>query len=143
MQKHGCTALWRDLPTPEFMRVIGRGSQKCSRAMHLVGALHDGKLIGYSSPVLDEDPASPETANVPPLHGLAQFVGTCSWFDNRIWKLRCVLEGARLGAPLGTKTHQCEQAISNHWLLGVGHWDEASPAEIDRVQRFRSAPPVV
>lgn len=36
-------------------QVDGRGSQQCSEYVHLVGALHDGTFMGYSSPVLDED----------------------------------------------------------------------------------------
>ena len=64
--------MWEDLPTPQYMRGIGKGSQKVSRFVRLVGTLHDGGLLGCSSPVLDEDPEHPEIACVPPLHGLDQ-----------------------------------------------------------------------
>ena len=69
MQQRCFGVVWQDLPVPEFMRAIGRDAHKYSRAPHLVRALHDGKLVGYSSPVLAEDPASFEAANVPPLYG--------------------------------------------------------------------------
>lgn len=51
MEWRGFKAIWQDLPVREYMRGVGKGSVRCSRAVHLVGALHDGTFIGYISPV--------------------------------------------------------------------------------------------
>ena len=72
MKKHGFQVVWKELATPEYVRGVGKGSQRCSRMVHLVGALHDGEPIGYSSPVLDEDLAGPDASCTPLLYSLAQ-----------------------------------------------------------------------
>ena len=47
MQRHGFKAVYETLLVPEFMRGIGRGAQRSSQCVHLIGALHTGKLLGY------------------------------------------------------------------------------------------------
>ena len=137
MEAAGFKAIWEDLTTPQYMRGVSKGSQKASKFVHLVGALHDGKLLGYSMPVLDEDPEHPETACIPPLYGLDQLSGMNSYFDSRGGKIVCTLEGAQVDWPPGTRVLQCEKGASGHWLLGVGHWDKVSKSELARVQRIR------
>ena len=115
------------------MRGVGKGSQKASKFVHLVGALHDGGLLGYSTPVLDEDPEHPEIACIPPLYGLDQLSGMNSYFDSRGGKIVCIPEGKSVDWPPGTRVLQCEKGASGHWLLGVGHWDKVQQSEIQGV----------
>lgn len=65
MEQNGFQVVWRDLLEPQYMRGVGRGSQKCTQYVRLVGALHDGSLLGYFAPVLDDDPDHPDTAQCP------------------------------------------------------------------------------
>ena len=137
MQRHGSEAIWETLPTPEFIRGVGRGAQRCSRKVHLVGALHDGRLLGFDAPVLDEDPASPESAGVPPLYSLTQLASDNSFFDCRSGRIFLPPEGQEATWPRGTRILQCEKGSGGHWMLGVGHWDKVSRAELSRVQGLR------
>ena len=66
MEAVGFPAVWEDLVVFQFMRGIGRGSQTASRMVLLVGALHDGKLFGYSRLVLGEGLAHPVASLTPP-----------------------------------------------------------------------------
>ena len=105
MEKRGFNAIWETLPQPGFKRGIGRGSQKCSKHVHLVGALHGGKLTGYSPPVPDEDASHPEAAlTPPPFYGLNQFSGMSSLFDVKSGKLVCIPEGESVAWPEGIRT---------------------------------------
>ena len=118
------------------MRGIGRGAQRSSQAVHLIGALHDGKLLGYSCPVLEDDPLHPETANIPPLFGLDDMNSLNTWFCSGTGALYSLPKGAVPTWPAGTRKLQCEKSPSGHWLLGVGHWDKVQQPEIDRVLRI-------
>ena len=138
MEKQGFKATWQYLLHPGSMGGIGRGSQQCSKFVHLIGALHDGKFIAYSSLVLGEGPSHPETAATPPLYGLNQFSGMNSLSDSRSRKFVCVREGKSVDWLAGVRALQCEQASSGHWLLGVGHWGKVPRSEVERVQRIRS-----
>ena len=89
MQKHGFAGICEPLLHPEYMRGIGRGSQMCSRAVHRVGALHDGGVTGKSSPVLDKDESAPESAFVPFLHSFAQLFGMNGLFDAKLGRPHC------------------------------------------------------
>ena len=139
MQKHGFQAIWTDLPKPEWMRGVGRGSQKCSRRVNLVGALHDGKLLGFDAPVLDYDPESPESAMVPPLYSLTQLAGDNALFCRKIGRMYIPPEGEAVSWPGGTRILQCERAPGGHWLLGVGHWDRVDRKELQRVRDLRKS----
>ena len=66
MEAHGFRSTWKELAVPQYMRGIGKGSQRASKFVHLVGAPHDGGFIGHSSLVLDEGPGHLEIASVPP-----------------------------------------------------------------------------
>ena len=72
MEAQGFSAVWGTFATPQFLRGIGHGSKKASKVVHLIGALHDGKLLGYSAPVLDEGPVNPGGELSPPLFSLDQ-----------------------------------------------------------------------
>ena len=115
MEGRGFKFIWQNLPTPEYMRGIGRGCQRCSKYVHLVGAFHDGKFIGYCSPVQDEDPARPETPFISFLHGLTQFAGMSIWFDSKFGKL-CFVFGVAVSMGL------LERAFisANRQRLGIG-----------------------
>ena len=126
------------MPTPQYMRGVGEGSQKASRCVHLVGALHDGRLLGYSSLVLGEDPGHPEIASVPLLNGFDQFSRMNSTFDSRSGRIICIHEGESVSWPKGTRILQREQVASGHCLVGVGYWDRVSIAEVDRVKKIRA-----
>lgn len=109
---------------PEFMMGVGRGAQKCNRKVNLVGALHDGRLIGYEAPVLDVDPGCPESSGVPPLHGLIQFAAGNALFCGIVGGVYCLPAGSNVGWPNGIRTLPCERAPGGHWLLGFGRWDK-------------------
>ena len=64
-------------------------------------------------------------------------------FDSTSGKLCCVPGGGQIKWPAGIRTLQREQAASGHWFLGVGRWDNVTPAEVERVQRIRNVPPVL
>ena len=57
--------------------------------VHLVGALHVGKFVWYSSMVFDEDPGSPEIAWTPPLYSFTQLTSMSLLFDTKPGKLHC------------------------------------------------------
>ena len=137
MERAGFKASWENLAVPQYMRGIWKGSQRASKICHLVGALHDGRLIGYSSPVLDEDPEHPEIASVPPLYGLEQLSGINGMFDSKSGRIICIPDGESVKWLAGTRILQCERTPSGHWLLGVGHWDKVSPDELARVREIR------
>ena len=111
-------------------------TKKASQLVHLV-TLHDGKLLGYSSPVLDEDPSNPSGALTPPLFSLEQIAGLNGLFDSRRGQIHCLPEGTTVTLPPGTRTLQCDKSPSGHWLLGVSHWGSVTPAERQRVQGIR------
>ena len=96
MQRHGFEAIWEMLPTPEYIRGVGRGSQTCSRKVHMVGALHDGRLLAFEAPVLDEDPLSPESEGVPPLYSLTKMAQDGSYFSSEDGQLIIPPKGSRI-----------------------------------------------
>ena len=106
--------------------------------MDLLGALHDGKLLGFSALVLDPDPENPETAMVPPLYSLSQFASDNSLFDSRAGRIYMPPEGEAIAWPRGTRILQCERSAGGHWLLGVGHWDKVDASEMSRVRQLRA-----
>ena len=139
MEVRGFKAVWETLPTPQYMRGICNGSQNASRFVHFVGVLRDGGLIGYSSFVLGEGPEHPEIAAVPALYGLDQLSGMNGMFDCRRGRVICIPEGKSVDWPPGIRILQCDRAASGLWLLGVGHWDRVTDAEINRVRRIRAS----
>ena len=105
--------------------------------VHLVGVLHDGKLLGYSSPVLDEDPVNPGGELTLPLFSLDQISALNGLFDSRRGQIHCLPEGTSVTLLAGTGTLQCDKSPSGHWLLGVSHWGSVTLAERQRVQGIR------
>ena len=112
------------------MRGVGRRSQRCTQSVTLIGALHDGGLLEYTGPVLEDDPSHPETALTLPLYGLDQLTSINSWFCSKIGTLVSLPENGVVQWPPGTRKLQCDRSPSGHWLLGVGHWDKVRPSEI-------------
>ena len=110
-----------------------RGSQTCTKYVDFVGVLREGKLLGSTSRVLDDDPDNPETALTPPLYGLEQMAGTNVWFVSKAGALMCVPEGQAIQCPSGIRRFQCERSPSGHWYLGVWHGDKVRPEEGARV----------
>ena len=139
MEAKGFQAIWTALAQPEFMRGVGRGSQKCSWKVDLVGALHTGELISYQAPVLDSEPDDPGADGVPPLYGLCQLGELNSLFNSRTGELICLPEGESVSYPAGTRILQCEKAPGGHWLLGVDHWSKVPSEVADRVRSLRMA----
>ena len=140
MEQHGFKAVWSTFAKPEYMRGVGKGAQRATRLVNLVGALHDGGLLAYEAPVLDAD-LRPESAGVPPLYGL-DLLARERFSDSRTGALYCMpadFEVANWTWPKGTRVLQCEKGTSGHWLLGVDHWDKVDPCELRRVQSIRSA----
>ena len=141
MEAHGFKAIWSQMPKPEYMRGVGEGSQRATRRVNLVGALHDGGLLAYEAPVLDAEHC-PESAGVPPLYGLDFLSRDNGLFDSRSGALYCLpvaFDASQLNWPQGTRILQCERSTGGHWLLGVDHWDKVDPSELRRVQSIRSS----
>ena len=90
MESKGFAAIWTALAQPEYMRGVGRGSQKCSYKVDLVGALHTGEFISYQAPVLDSEFDDPAADGVPPLYALCQLSELNSLFNSRTGQLVCV-----------------------------------------------------
>ena len=141
MEAHGFRAIWSQMPKPEYMRGVGKGSQRATRRVNLVGALHDGGLLAYEAPVLDAEHC-PESAGVPPLYGLDLLSRDNGLFDSRSGALYCLpvsFDARNLNWPHGIRIFQCERSTGGHWLLGVDHWDKVDPSELRRVQSIRSS----
>ena len=98
--------------------------------------MHDGGLLGYSAPVLDDDPDHPDTAQCPLLFGLEQMNDINIWSCSKTGQLVSLFEGVVVQWPAGTRKLQCENDPGGHWLLGVGHWDKVSRQERNRVQQL-------
>lgn len=140
MVAHGFDAIWTTLPKPEFTSGVGKGAQRCTRRVNLVGALLDGGLLAYEAPVLDVD-VCPESAGVPLLYGLDLLDRDNALFDSRDGVIYCFPAGFKassLSWPKGTRELHCERSSGGHWLLGVDHWDRADPAELRQVRAIRS-----
>ena len=134
MEAQGFLAIWGTFATPQFLRGIGHGSQKASKVVHLIGAFHDGKLLGYSALVLDENPVNPSGEFTPFLFSLDQISALNGLFDSRRGQIHCLPEGTSVTLLAGTRTLQCDKSPSGHWLLGVSHWGSVTPAERQNVQ---------
>ena len=133
MERHAFKARWDRLDPPHTMRGVGAGHQVARGSVTLIRALHDGRFLGYSCPVLEDDPLHPETANIPPLWVLDQMNSLNAVFCSRTGAFVSLPKGAVPTWPAGTRKLQCEKSPSGHWLLGVGHWDKVQQSEIDRV----------
>ena len=118
--------------------ILFGSSQIASKRVSLVGALHDGRLIGFDAPVLGEDPGAPETSLVPPLYSLTQLADDNAYMHCKTGRIFMPPEEVAVSWPESTRVLQCEKAPGGHWTLGVNHWDKVSPAEAKRVRDIRA-----
>ena len=88
MESHGFQAIWYNLGKFEYVRGVGKGAQRCTRKVNIVGALHDGGLLAYEALVLDVE-VCPESAGVPPLCGLDLLDRDNAPFDSRNGAMYC------------------------------------------------------
>ena len=121
-------------------RGLGRGAQTCAWKVSATCALHDGSMLSFEAPVLDDDRSHSYTASVPPMCSLSQLGQLNAYFDTRHGRFHCMPAGEEVAWPKGTRMFQCERAPGCHWIFGTSHWDGVTRAEMETVKTLQARP---
>ena len=139
MRRRGFEPKWHSLLNPVLKKGVRGSPVRCSRGVELIGALPDGKLMSYSSLVLD---AAADIDAIAPLLSLEAQDSFNTWFNSRTGKLCCLPAGIETRWPSGTRQLQCAKDSSGHWRLGFGHWDIVDALECEHVRNSMQNPSV-
>ncbi len=124
----GHPTIWKRLPEPKQLSGVGNGIKKCTYSATVHGIDDKGKINSFTSPVIDKDPETGESSEVPALYGREPMAKRNTFVGTRHGFLHEVPDGKedQIIWPPGTVHRRCEVSPSGHLMLPLGKGGERS-----------------